>query len=68
MLCLEVIGITTTTLRKIVEKAERLGIDVEDLLIEALVEKLGLDPMKELEIRTELVERYFEERVRIVDS
>lgn len=37
-------------------------------MIEALVEKLGLDPVRELEIRAELVRRYFDERVRIVDN
>ncbi|GAY26258.1 archaeal PaREP1/PaREP8 family [Desulfurococcaceae archaeon AG1] len=53
---------------RIVKKAKELGIDITDIVIETLAEKLGIDPVEELEARTELAKKYLEEGIRLTDS
>ncbi len=44
--------------RPLLEKAQRKGIDVEDVVVRALSKALGLDPRGEAETHIELAERF----------
>ncbi|MEM2203524.1 MAG: hypothetical protein QXI22_04120 [Sulfolobales archaeon] len=45
---------TITIPERIAKKAKELGVDITDIVIETLAEKLGIDPVEELEARAEL--------------
>ncbi len=52
---------------KIAERARELGIDINNIVIDALAERLGIDPEEELEARAELARKYLEEGARLAD-
>ncbi|NPB01057.1 MAG: superfamily I DNA and RNA helicase and helicaseubunit [Crenarchaeota archaeon] len=54
--------------RSLYEKAREKGIDVQDLVISILREKLGLDPRDVAEAHVELAERYLEEAKQYLEK
>ena len=58
---------TITIPRKIAEKARERGIDIVDIVIDTLIERLGINPTEELEIRRELARKYLEEGIGLAD-
>lgn len=53
---------------KLYEKLKKEGVDVEALVIDLLVERLGLDPDEAAQIHLELAEKYLKEGVKLVDK
>jgi len=54
--------------RKLALEASRRGFDVEALIIEALIEKLNLDPGEEAATRIELAEYFLEEAKKYIEA
>jgi len=54
--------------QRIAERVQELGMDLETLVIEALAERLGLDPVEEAMAHLELAERLLEEGRALVDK
>jgi len=52
---------------RIAERVQELGMDLETLVIEALAERLGLDPIEEARAHLELAEKLLEEGRALVD-
>jgi hypothetical protein len=57
------LGLTIRLPRSLVEALRRRGVEPESFIVEAVVERLGLDPREELEARLEVAE-YMLERAR----
>ena len=52
---------------KIAKKARELGLDIEALVLELLVERLPLDPKEEVMLHLELSRKYLEEGEKLID-
>ena len=53
--------------RSIVERARSLGVDLEAAVLEAVAERLGMDPREEAGVHVELAERFFREGVEVLE-
>jgi len=60
-------GITVLIPESLIKKAKEKGIAIEDLIIELLTSKLGLDPKEEAELHLELAKRYLREGEGLID-
>ena len=56
-----ILGVEVVVPRRLVEEAERRGLDINDLVVEAVIGVLNLDPEDAVEARLELAEKYFGE-------
>ncbi|MCC6062485.1 MAG: PaREP1 family protein [Desulfurococcales archaeon] len=54
--------------KKLVEEIARRGLDLEEIVLNSLIEKLRLDPATSTEVRLELARRYFREGAELVDK
>ena len=54
--------------KRIIEEVEKRGVDVRELVLNILAERLQLDPNVVLEARLELAEGYLEEGEKLVDK
>lgn len=54
--------------KRLVDEAERRGLDLESFLISAVVDALKLDPEGEAVVRVEIAERFMEEARRCIDE
>ncbi len=50
----------------IVEKAKKFGVDIQQLVVDILAEKLGMDPEDEAKARLELAKRFLEEGKKLI--
>ncbi|RLE57475.1 MAG: hypothetical protein DRJ40_02660 [Thermoprotei archaeon] len=49
------------------EKLKDVGVDVESLIIDLIVDNLNLKPEEELEVHRELARRFLEEGMKLID-
>lgn len=61
-------SVTIIIPRKIVEKAKKLGIDLESLALEAILRELKLNPSEEAEVRLELAEKSLREAKNYIEK
>ena len=54
--------------RRLAEEAARKGFDIESLVVESVVEKLGMDPGEEALVHLELAEHFLEEARRYIEG
>ena len=54
--------------RKLAREVEKRGYDLESLVVESIVEKLGLDPREEAEVHLELAEKFLTEAKKYIES
>ncbi len=54
--------------KKLVEKAEELGVDLQGVVVEALAKALSLDPEEEAEAHLELAKRYLREGEKLAGT
>lgn len=54
--------------RKIIDRAEELGLDLESVIYEALLRELKLNPGEEAELRLELARKYLDEARMYVEK
>jgi len=54
--------------KNLVAEALKRGLDVEVLVVDALIEKLNLDPAEEVAVRIELAERFLEEAKKHIEA
>ena len=61
-------GITISIPSKLYERLVREGLDVESLIVDLLIDRLGIDPIEGAEAHLELAERFFNEGIKAVDK
>ncbi len=54
--------------RRVVEEAVKRGFDIESLVVESVMEKLGMDPREEALVHLELAEHFFEEAREYIEK
>ncbi len=62
------VTITITIPEEIVEKVRKLGMDLESFIFEVLLRELKLDPEEEVQMRLQLVNKFFNEGLELVDK
>jgi len=54
--------------KRLLDEARKRGIDVESLVVDLLVERLGIDPRDAVDVHLELATKFFEEGLELVEK
>ena len=64
----DIVSVSITIPKRLYDEATRRGIDVEDVIVVALMSKLNLDPTLTADIRLELAGHYLNEGKSLIDK